>query len=171
MGWTFTREARRADIIAERIASWSNDTHAGQTIRHCLKGNVLWTVRAIIDKSTHRIERYIGCDLLQREKGFGWGYKDMCESAHPYYYSCPLAYVEMVSVACEAWRERVRDYHARQKRRLRVGATYTLIGRTVPHVEIVRLRPLLGRYNGCTYRVSKSYVGDELSEGKPCRRT
>ena len=166
MGWTFTRDATRADIIADRIEAWSNDTHAGQTIRHCLKGNVLWSVRAIIDKSTHRIERYIGCDLLQRERGYGWGYKDMEESSGPYYYSCPLAYLGMVPVACEAWRERVRDHHARQKRRLRVGATYTLIGRTIPHAEIVGVRPLRGRFNGRTYRVSKSYIGDELLEGK-----
>ncbi len=101
MGWTFTSGAVRADIIADRIESWSNDTHAGQTIRHCLKGNVLWTVRAIIDKATRRIERYIGCDLLQRQRGFGWGYKDPCESMHPYYYTCPLAYLDMVPVACE----------------------------------------------------------------------
>ena len=171
MGWTFTREASRADIIAERIRSWSNDTHAGGTLRHCTKGNVLWTVRAIIDKRAGSTERYIGCDLLQSESGYGWEYKDMCESMHPHYYPCPLGYLDMVPVACAAWRERVREYHARQERRLRVGATYTLIGRTVPHVEIVSLRPLLGRYNGCTYRVSKSYIGDELrGEGTSCPR-
>lgn len=171
MGWTYTRGAKRADIIADRIEAWSNDTHAGSTLRHCLKGNTLWTVREITDKRAGTTERYIGCDLLQSERGYGWGYKDMCESVHPYYYSCPLAYLEMVPVACEAWRERVREYHARQKRRLQVGTSYTLIGRTIPHVEIVRLRPLIGRYNGCTYRVSKSYIGDELSEGKPCQQT
>ena len=171
MGWTFTRDARRADTIADRIGAWSNDTHAGRTLRHCTKGNVLWTVRDITDKRAGTTERYIGCDLLQSERGYGWGYKDICESAHPYYYSCPLAYLELVPVACEAWRKRVREYHAHQKRRLLVGATYTLIGRTVPHVEIVSVRPLRGRYNGRTYRVSKSYVGDELSEGEPCPRT
>jgi hypothetical protein len=168
MGWTFTRDATRADIVAERVEAWSNDTHAGQTTRHCLKGNVLWTVWSIIDKRNHRIERYIGCDLLQSERGYGWGYKDMCESMDPYYYSCPLDYLTIVPVACEAWRERVREYHARQKRRLRVGATYTLVGRTIPHVEIVRLRPLIGRYNGRTYRVSKPYIGDEVLEGRSC---
>ena len=111
MGWTFTSGAERADIIADHIESWSDDTHAGQIIRHCLKGNVLWTVRSIIDKSTRRIERYIGCDLLQRQRGFGWGYKDLCESMHPYYYTCPLAYLDMVPVACEKWRDGVREYH------------------------------------------------------------
>ena len=170
MGWTFTRDAKRADIIAERIEAWSNDTHAGRTLRHCTKGNVLWTVREITDKRAGTTEHYIGCDLLQDERGYGWGYKDMCESSGPYYYSCPLDYLAMVPVACEAWRERVREYHARQRRRLKVGATYALIGRTVPHVEIVRLRPLIGRYGGCTYRVSKSYVGDEIPGGKLCPR-
>ena len=171
MGWTFTREATRADIIAERLAPWSNDTHAGRTLRHCTKGNVLWTVRELTDKRSRVTERYIGCDLLQRERGYGWGYKDMCESVHPYYYTCPLAYLDLVPVTCEGWRERVREYHARQKRRLTIGATYTLIGREVPHVEIVRLRPLIGRHNGRTYRVSKSYIGDQLREGKPCPQT
>lgn len=171
MGWTFTKDATRADIIAERIEPSSNDTHAGQTLRHCLKGNVLWTVRAIIDKSTHRVERYIGCDLLRCERGYGWGYKDMCESSGPFYYSCPLDYLAMVPVECESWRERVRAYHAKQKRKLRIGTTYRLIGRTVPHVEIVRLRPLLGRHNGCTYRVPKSIIGDEVSEGESCPQT
>ena len=171
MGWTFTRDASRADIIAERIEAWSNDTHTGRTLRHCLKGNCLWSVRSIIDKRTRRIERYIGCDLLQSERGYGWGYKDMCESSGPYYYSCPLAYLELVPVANPAWRERVREYHARQKRRLRIGATYTLVGRTISHVEIVSLKPLFGRYQGCTYRVSKSYIGDELKgEGTSCPR-
>ena len=100
MGWTFTRDATRADVIADRIEAWSNDTHAGQTIRHCLKGNVLWTVRSIIDKGSRRVERYIGCDLLQRERGYGWGYKDLEESSGPFYFSCPLGYLAMVPVAC-----------------------------------------------------------------------
>ena len=165
MGWLFTQGATRADIIADRVRTWSNDTHAGRTLRHCTKGNVLWTVRELTDKATGITERYIGCYLLQRERGYGWGYKDMCESMHPYYYSCPLAYLEIVPTECEPWRERVREYHARQSRRLTVGVTYALIGRTIPHVEIVSLRPLRGRHNGTTYRVSKSYIGDELPHG------
>ena len=62
----------------------------------------------------------------------------------------------MVPVACEKWRELVREYHERFKRPLRAGVAYTLIGRTIPHVEIVSIKPLRGRFNGWTYRVSKS---------------
>ena len=38
--------------------------------------------------------------------------------------------------------------------------------RTVPHVEVISVRPLRGRFNGCTYRVSKSYIGDEMAVAK-----
>jgi len=61
-------------------------------------------------------ERWIGCDLLDYSKADeGWGYKDMEEGMHPYFYSCPLKYLALVpAVASEEWREGVRQYHARQ---------------------------------------------------------
>lgn len=62
-------------------------------------------------------ERWIGCDLLEYSKrDEGWGYKDMDESMHPYYYSCPLSYLDMVPVVgSEEWRQGVREYHQRQR--------------------------------------------------------
>lgn len=162
MGWLFTEGATRSDVIAKRVATWQSETQAGRTLRHCAKGNVLWTVRELTDKPRGTTERYIGCDLLQGQRGYGWGYKDMCESMHPYYYSCPMAYLTIVPVACEPWREQVRAYHAQQARRLIIGATYQLIDRKMPYVEIVSLRPLRGRFNGATYRLSKSYIGEVI---------
>ena len=162
MGWLFTQGATRADIIADRIRLWETDTHTGKTLKHCTKGNVLWTIREVTDTQAGTTFRYIGCDLLQCQRGYGWGYKDLCESSHPYYYTCPLTYLDAVPVANQAWRQCVRDYHAKQSRRLVVGAVYALTGRTIPHVEIVSLRPLRGRYDGRLYRVSKSYIGDEI---------
>ena len=47
-----------------------------------------------------------------------WGYKDMEESMHPYYYSCPLSYLELVPIdqygGNAAWRAGVQQYHALQ---------------------------------------------------------
>jgi len=71
MGWLFTQGATRSDVIADRIRPWETDTHAGRTLQHCTKGNVLWTVRENIDKNAETVERYIGCDLLQRQQGYG----------------------------------------------------------------------------------------------------
>lgn len=114
MGWDFTKDATRADVIADRIRDWDNATHAGRTLRHCAKGNVLWTVRELTYKATGKVERFIGCDLLKQQRGYGWGYKDMEEASHPYYYSCPLDYLEAVPAECEEWRKGVREYHKRR---------------------------------------------------------
>jgi len=69
-------------------------------------------------------ERWIQCDLLQYSRSNdGWGYKDMEESMHPYFYSCPLGYLAKVPIKTfggnEEWRKGVRSYHERllEKRR------------------------------------------------------
>jgi hypothetical protein len=54
---------------------------------------------------------YIGCHLLE-SAGLEWGYKSLDESVHPYYYSCPLRYLDMAPVQSPAWRERVHRFHA-----------------------------------------------------------
>lgn len=133
MGWLFPYGATRASLIKDlteprRDASsgWSNET-----LRHCTVGNVLWAVHELTRSDGSKV-RYIGCYLLRRSR-HGWGYKDLEESAHPVYVSCPLAYLDMVPVACPEWREKVRAYWARRhKRRLareqakRAGLSYAV---------------------------------------------
>lgn len=117
MGWSFTYGATRADIIAKQIETWSSSAETDRVIAHTCVGNVLWTVHEQVKNATpDQVHRYIGCDLLQRENGYGWGYKDMCESVHPYYYTCPLKYLDIVPVACEKWREKVREHHAGKRK-------------------------------------------------------
>lgn len=109
MGWYFTPSATRAQVIAEL-------NREGNTVRHCLRGNVLWSVR--LSESTGRL--YIGCDLLQREPGGnGWGHKPMDESVGPYYFDCPLAYLRAadppINSTAVRWRRAVDAYHAARK--------------------------------------------------------
>jgi hypothetical protein len=111
MGWLFTHAASKADIIRELIAPEENETRRWETIAHCVRGNVLWAVVEITCKQEHRRKRFIACNLLAREKGCGWGYKAMEESMHPYYYSCPLNYLDMAPVANADWRSMVHSHH------------------------------------------------------------
>ena len=55
--------------------------------------------------------RYIRCDLLEGS-GRQWGYKPMDESMHPFYYSCPLSYLDLAPEQSAQWRAGVRAYHA-----------------------------------------------------------
>lgn len=117
MGWLFCAESRRV-LIASRIRREEDDNAIRETIRHCLKGNVLWGVRQITVKATGEVYRIITCDLLRRygskEAGYPWGYKDLTEADGPLYYHCPLSYLELAYTDVnEDWRKNVRRYHGK----------------------------------------------------------
>lgn len=134
MGWLFQSGSTRKELIAERTENWTREGAEGVTVTstclaHCYRGGafsgVLWAVwerRFTKDgEEVQSTERWITCDLLRYQKNFGWGYKDMDESAHPYYYSCPAKYLDLVPIDTYGgnaeWREAVRSHHARRKQK------------------------------------------------------
>ena len=164
MGWLFKSGYNKSDLIKHLIKPEENEQRRIETLRHCVRGNVLWSVVEITEKQENRRWRVIACHLLAAHSdGFGWGYKDMQESCHPLYYSCPLKYLELVpEVANESWREGVRSYHQRH-RKIAVGERVALINSEIPWVDVVSSRPLVGVYGGVRYRVPRSFVGAALS--------
>ncbi len=122
MGWLFTQQQTRKQLI-ERL---TRDEEFIGISRKCLRwstvGNVLWTVWEISGPG-ETVRRYIGCDLMACHRGYGWGYKDMCESMGPCYYSCPTCYLDMVPVANAQWREQVRAHRVARTRKVEAGAS------------------------------------------------
>jgi hypothetical protein len=132
MGWLFTPGITRRSLIEERTKDWQRTTDEGTHIAatclaHCFRGGcfsgVLWSVweRNTFtedDKLAKPTERWIACDRLQCRSGV-WGYKDMEESMGPFYYSCPLSYLELVPVekygGHAVWREKVKAYHTERR--------------------------------------------------------
>ncbi len=130
MGWLFINGCTRRQMIAERTENWERNSDEmlvkSVCLAHCYRGNVysgvLWSVWERTFTTNGQIvcptERWITCDLLRYQKDFGWGYKDMEESMHPYYYSCPLSYLDLVPIdqygGNSQWRESVRKYHTLQ---------------------------------------------------------
>lgn len=117
MGWFFSY-CSRADLIRELTKDFENENGRSKTVAHTCRGNVLWSV-AEITVNTEGVHstlaagqstRLIRCDLLQRS-GSKWGYKPLEESMHPYYYTCPLAYLNMAPETSAEWRMLVRAYH------------------------------------------------------------
>ena len=137
MGWLFKPGITRQELIAEQIKGWERTKEDGTDIKltciaHCYRGGVfsgvLWSVweRTFTKngQQTDPPQRWIICDLM-RCVGGEWGYKDIEESMHPFYYSCPLSYLNLVPIdpygGNAQWRELVRQHHARiaEKRRSR----------------------------------------------------
>ncbi len=120
MGWTFSNWSH-GELIRELTHPDESETARYETIAYTLRGNVLWSVVRITAKRPGALKldagqstTLIACHLLQGS-GSSWGYKPMDESMHPYYYSCPLAYLAMAPEQSAEWREGVRGYHARRR--------------------------------------------------------
>lgn len=132
MGWTYPHDLNRKQLIAQRVAGWERDTDEmlvkSTCLKHCYRGNVfsgvLWSVwERTFTKDGEQVqpnERWIQCDLLRCDQG-EWGYKDMEESMGPYYYSCPLGYLELVPIdrfgGNVEWRKQVAEHHHRRAKK------------------------------------------------------
>ncbi|WP_407733136.1 hypothetical protein [Pseudomonas citronellolis] len=120
MGWLFSSPTR-SELIQALIRPTDTAQARVRVIAHTLRGNVLWSVSEVTAKAAGvhpslapgESLRYIRCDLLQRSGG-SWGYKAMDESMAPYYYTCPLRYLDMTPTLSAPWREKVQAYHARR---------------------------------------------------------
>lgn len=183
MGYFSTCGASKADIVKEitqdsprhQASDWSNAEQKivqldyeveSKTLTKRVISSVLWTVQEVTRHypgQAPKSERFIGCYLLSKHRDGDWGYKPMDESVHPYYFSCPLAYLGMVPEQNKEWREKVREWHNKQNRKLEVGKSYFLNGCRIPEVCISSLKPLRGIYNGHLFRLKKDLIGDLCS--------
>ena len=121
MGWYFSRQTRD-QLIRELIRPQESERARSEVIAHTLRGNLLWSVvrvtakqAGVLDLAEGESATFIRCDLLQGSGG-EWGHKPLDESMHPYYYSCPLRYLDMAPVRSSEWREGVRAHHASRRR-------------------------------------------------------
>ncbi len=162
MGWLFTQGASRRDIISCLVQPEENENRRWETITHCLRGNVLWSIIKLTKKPKNISETFIGCHVLRNEKSYGWGYKELCESVGPYYYTCPIKYLKMAPVANQAWRDEVMAYHKRMTRRFAVGQKVALENSSIPWVVLTSIKPLLGIYGGMRYRIPRRMIGEVL---------
>lgn len=138
MGWYFTDHGTYQDLIAELTCEeprqpayqWSNEEQKSvpvgfdmsrrtlhQALRHESGRDVLWTVEEHI-RYTEPVQRttHIGCYLLARDRN-GWDYKPMDESMAPYYYSCPLEYLDMAPEVHREWRQKVMPFQLQESKR------------------------------------------------------
>jgi hypothetical protein len=157
MGWTFLYNAPEKRHVIEDV------TREGETVKCVRKstvGNHLWTIWERKEDG----HKFIVLFLLARDRG-NWGYKDMTESMHPYYYDCPLSFLDEVPVASEDWREGVINHHSAEKNRRRMLKSLT-VGKTVrlkqgykpSELRVVSMKPLIGEAGGNRYRLQKTKI-------------
>jgi len=157
MGTTYYHECyEKADIVNKIKA---------EALQTATYGKEVWAVQKHYETGENMIVLY----LLYKCDGI-WGFKDIPECMGPYYFKCPLKFLEMAPEVNANWRDGVREYHKEQKRRkgllkkLKLGAKIKLNGRCLPNVFVVtHMKPLLGANNGLTYKIPKTRI-EEVEE-------
>lgn len=118
MGWLFMSEHKTKESLVAYLKSPSRMGPNYEVLASTVRGNRHWYV-AQYQKDDKPV-RFIGLDLMESGgAGEGWGYKDMDESVGPYYFDCPMSYLDMVRDwepvgSAAKWRESVRAWHAKR---------------------------------------------------------
>lgn len=138
MGWLFGWDTRKQ--LVDHLCG-----DAGvKTLKRRFVGNTLYTVHSY-KKTDGTVINFACVYLLKGRNGTrdGWGYKDMDETMHPYYYDFPASWLDMLSptdsTSANEWRECVRK-RAAKLARMKVGTRweyatgqrYTIIERRGP---------------------------------------
>jgi len=179
MGWLYKRGYSKQDIIDDVTRFQEDESGTWKTVTKCVFGNVLWAVVEVTAKvdGTCRLDagqslRFIALYRLGKETGFGWGYKDECESMGPNYYNCPLTYLNMTPEQCPEWRAKVHAWHAMQKDRTTWKAgdqviykgdyfqPYTLVAPYRKHSQARRSGWLIRDKHGVNWRLSSHQLKD-----------
>ncbi|MAM55833.1 MAG: hypothetical protein CMN25_00655 [Salinicola sp.] len=122
MGWTVPYTTTSRDELVRHIFDEHNEPGRFEIIDHSLRGNVLYLLYFKPEQNYRFITVYLlsgPSPCSRREGDRGWGYKDMDESMHPYYYDCPERLLKQSDVQSEfavAWREACRQHRLKIKR-------------------------------------------------------
>jgi hypothetical protein len=162
MGWDFTLGATRAQIIRERTIAQANEKYLFSCDQYKIVRNHLWSIQTLVDRETSESETYLCLDLLRKERGYGWGYKSITEAMGPLYYDCPLSLLDIVPIVNQGWRNKVIEYHRRDKRPIAIGDRVILEGCVIPSATIIQTRPILGVYGGTTYALNKQIIQEVI---------
>jgi hypothetical protein len=135
MGWTFeTLSSTKKDYINRILQESFSPPNPCTLLDHAIRGNRLWVLAKPKDQPP-----FIILFLLEKCNGC-WGYKDMDETTGPFYYDCPLRFLDQSPEPTDVrhshgdsgrtWRDHVREHHAasklRRQQRPKVGDVIVL---------------------------------------------
>ena len=144
----------------------------GDVVEHTLRGNTLWAIHK--NMSGHI---FIACHIMEKHGGC-YSVKSMSVDMHPYFYDCPLKYLDVV--ACDgnasgmAWRAKVREIASAKSakrgalRGLTPGVQVELVagckfrGEVVSLATVVTAKPLVVRIGQDVTKVRPSLIAKVL---------
>ena len=168
MGWYFTHDATRGDIITDLTKEQVTEGRVFRTLRKCFRGNTMYALHESGKPGETR--KWLSVYLRQRGTSDypGWGYKPIDETMGPCECDCPVSYLdeadEPMGDNAKEWRLACRERAAgRAAKKPKKGEVWSLVGCRIPNVTLTSLKPLRGRCpNGVIYRIKRSLLGEKL---------
>lgn len=121
MGWTYywaPSTTKTADLVIKDLEG-KTKTRQWEVIDHAMRGSVFYGLVKVTDLTDGTVSHYGAVWLTSRRNG-EFGYKDMSEGAHPYYYDCPKRILDKLDKlapnpgqSAREWRQRCRDKAAK----------------------------------------------------------
>lgn len=118
MGWLISHDFSKKEQVEDLIKGWDIDDSGRKQrcLGHSVRGNVLYAVFQQQQDGEPVADAFIVVCLLRKDRGYGWGYKDMSESCGPYVYDCPEKLFKLAPVVTnEDWRAQCRNKAASKK--------------------------------------------------------
>jgi len=165
MGWLYGWNSKKS-LINHLVEETPNMKCIASCYRGGIFSGVFWSVweYKTDGEKVKQGFRWIRCDLLKCYNK-EWGYKDMCESMHPFYYSCPPSYLNLAPVVeCQEWRNKVLEKNQLKKwqnlqlKLLQIGDEVALKNCNIPKVRVTSIRPFTGEYLGRNYTIAKKFI-------------
>jgi hypothetical protein len=106
MGWLFCASSK--DELVAHIERDLSGVPGLTILGKAVRGSRLWYA---VERGEQRfIVLYLTEGDRSQPAHYRWGYKDMDESMHPYYYDCPIRLLDLTPQAIESeWRKAVRE--------------------------------------------------------------
>jgi len=147
MGWDFGYESKAETV--RNLLDPARFVAGYKPITHKLVGSDLWIV-----VETPSGQNMIVLYRIATRRGMT-GYMGMPESSGPYYFTCPLSFLDMAPETNPEWRAKVRAHHARNegKKDIRVGSKVLVYGKPYTVVGRIRRSLLVVNEAGRQYRI------------------
>jgi len=136
MGWTSCRTATKQSVIADEVLPNYTSRETGKTYKTrkwTLRGSQCWSIRDIYN-TAGELEGSIICLILFESHGGSLAWKNMDETAGPFYYDIPLGYLdestlppdvsEYAAQSVAEWRAQVRQQADAKNARAMAAKTY-----------------------------------------------
>jgi hypothetical protein len=153
--WIYGYASRKLVIEGALIRLW--DAYGGKILAHTARGNIIW---AVVSKPHYSVDLH-AIVLIPMERGVDWKYRFYSERDHLKWVTCPESFLAQTHKSMQrnaVWRAKVREYHQKRRKQVRVGDRLYISLKGVPEVIVTRLNPLAGVYGGKEYRIPRRMI-------------